>query len=207
MAQKYDRRRYGYTDGSLAYDLDALARERALEEAGRVEEDRREPAAAPRRQPVARPVAKLSPLVLVCAALLAGLVVVLLMGYVRLTEVTADITQLKREMSQQEERHVALLTQYEKTFDLATVKRVAEEEGMKSPSAVRWSIWSCRPATAPWCTAATQARRWRASRRPSPTQPKPWWNISADPPHIVGIQKRSKKGTSCSFLWYNSHVL
>ena len=47
MAQKYDRRRYGYTDGSLAYDLDALARERALEEAGRVEEDRREPAAAP----------------------------------------------------------------------------------------------------------------------------------------------------------------
>ena len=68
-----------------------------------------------------------------CAALLAGLVVVLLMGYVRLTEVTADITQLKREMSQQEERHVALLTQYEKTFDLATVKRVAEEEGMKKP--------------------------------------------------------------------------
>ena len=133
MAQKYDRRRYGYTDGSLAYDLDALARERALEEAGRVEEDRREPAAAPRRQPVARPVAKLSPLVLACAALLAGLVVVLLMGYVRLTEVTADITQLKREMSQQEERHVALLTQYEKTFDLATVKRVAEEEGMKKP--------------------------------------------------------------------------
>ena len=52
MAQKYDRRRYGYTDGSLAYDLDALARERALEEAGRVEEERREPAAAPRRQPV-----------------------------------------------------------------------------------------------------------------------------------------------------------
>ena len=135
MAQKYDRRRYGYTDGSLAYDLDALARERALEEAGRVEEDRREPAAAPRRQPVARPVAKLSPLVLACAALLAGLVVVLLMGYVRLTEVTADITQLKREMSQQEERHVALLTQYEKTFDLASIKEAAEAAGMSKPSA------------------------------------------------------------------------
>ena len=36
MAQKYDRRRYGYTDGSLAYDLDALARERALDDAGRM---------------------------------------------------------------------------------------------------------------------------------------------------------------------------
>ena len=133
MAQKYDRRKYGYTDGSLAYDLDALARERALDDAGRMEQERRETVQAPRRQPVARPAAKPSPLVLVCAAALAGLVVVLLMGYVRLTEVTSDITQLKREITQQEERHVALLTQYEKTFDLATVKRVAEESGMRKP--------------------------------------------------------------------------
>ena len=36
---------------------------------------------------------------------------------------------------QLEERHVALLTQYEKTFDLATVKRVAEEAGMTKPTA------------------------------------------------------------------------
>ena len=135
MAQKYDRRRYGYMDGSLAYDLDALARERALDDAGRMEEERRESVAAPRRQPAARPVAKLSPLILACAAVLVGLVVVLLMGYVRLTEVSADITQLKEEMGQLEERHVTLLTQYEKTFDLATVKRVAEEEGMRKPTA------------------------------------------------------------------------
>ena len=115
MAQSNDRRRYGYTDGSLAYDLDALARERALDDAGRMEPQRREPVAAPRRQSVARPAAKLSPLVLACAAVLTGLVVVLLMGYVRLTEVSADISQIKTEMGQLEERHVALLTQYEKT--------------------------------------------------------------------------------------------
>ena len=30
---------------------------------------------------------------------------------------------------------MALLTQYEKTFDLATVKRVAEEAGMTRPTA------------------------------------------------------------------------
>ena len=135
MAQSNDRRRYGYTDGSLAYDLDALARERALDDAGRMEPQRREPVAAPRRQSVARPAAKLSPLVLACAAVLTGLVVVLLMGYVRLTEVSADISQIKTEMGQLEERHVALLTQYEKTFDLATVKRVAEEAGMTKPTA------------------------------------------------------------------------
>lgn len=134
MAQSNDRRRYGYTDGSLAYDLDALARERALDDAGRMEPQRREPVAAPRRQSVARHAAKLSPLVLACAAVLTGLVV-LLMGYVRLTEVSADISQIKTEMGQLEERHVALLTQYEKTFDLATVKRVAEEAGMTKPTA------------------------------------------------------------------------
>lgn len=89
----------------------------------------------PRRQSVARPAAKLSPLVLACAAVLTGLVVVLLMGYVRLTEISADISQIKTEMGQLEERHVALLTQYEKTFDLATVKRVAEEAGMTKPTA------------------------------------------------------------------------
>ena len=135
MARSNDRRRYGYMDGSLAYDLDALARERALDDAGRMEPQRREPVAAPRRQSVARPAAKLSPLVLACAAVLTGLVVVLLMGYVRLTEVSADISQIKTEMGQLEERHVALLTQYEKTFDLATVKRVAEEAGMTKPTA------------------------------------------------------------------------
>ena len=133
MAQKYDRRRYGYTDGSLAYDLDALARERALDDAGRMDGDRRQ-SAAPRRQTAARPAAKPSPLILACAAVLAGLVVVLLMGYVRLTEVSADITQIKTEMGKLEEQHVALLTQYEKTFDLATVKRVAEEAGMRKPT-------------------------------------------------------------------------
>ena len=128
MAQSNDRRRYGYTDG-------ALARERALDDAGRMEPQRREPVAAPRRQSVARPAAKLSPLVLACAAVLTGLVVVLLMGYVRLTEVSTDISQIKTEMGELEERHVALLTQYEKTFDLATVKRVAEEAGMTKPTA------------------------------------------------------------------------
>ena len=38
-------------------------------------------------------------------------------------------------MGQLEERHVTLLTQYEKAFDLATVKRVSEEEGMRKPTA------------------------------------------------------------------------
>ena len=34
-----------------------------------------------------------------------------------------------------EDEHVALLTEYEKTFDLATIKAAAEEAGMSKPSA------------------------------------------------------------------------
>ena len=107
MAQSNDRRRYGYTDGSLAYDLDALRQRAHWMMPVAWSPQRREPVAAPRRQSVARPAAKLSPLVLACAAVLTGLVVVLLMGYVRLTEVSTDISQIKTEMGQLEERHVA----------------------------------------------------------------------------------------------------
>lgn len=135
MANRDDRRRFSYMDGSLAYDLNSLARERALDEAGRMDEVRRaEPVAAPRRQPAARPAAKVSPLTITCAAVLTGLVIVLLMGYVRLTEVSAGISEMKTEIGQLQEQHVSLLTQYEKTYDLATIKQVAEEAGMKKPT-------------------------------------------------------------------------
>ena len=44
------------------------------------------------------------------------------------------ISELKREISALEEEHVALLTAYERTFDLATVKAAAEAAGMSKPS-------------------------------------------------------------------------
>jgi len=79
--------------GNLAYDLDALVRERALEEAGRMPEQprpqpqrRSEPAQRPRQQAAAQPKVQVSPLVLGCVAVLAVMVVALLMGYVKLTQ-------------------------------------------------------------------------------------------------------------------------
>ena len=135
MAQNDKKRRYGYTDGSLAYDLDALVRERALEEAGRPEPQRApEPAARPQRRPAARPAARLSPLTLAGAAVVMVMTVVLLLGYVQLTKISANVTEMKNEISALQEEHISLLTAYERTFDMTTIKETAEAAGMKKPS-------------------------------------------------------------------------
>ena len=78
--------RHGATYGSLAYDLDALAREKQLDEAGKLPQKKVRPA------------------------------------------------QPEVQISALEEQHIALLTEYERTFDLATVKAAAEAAGMSKPS-------------------------------------------------------------------------
>ena len=79
MAER-KRRPEGPVYGNLAYDLDALVRERALEEAGRMPEQPRperrreaEVVQRPRTQTAAQPKAQVSPLVLGSAAVDAGL--------------------------------------------------------------------------------------------------------------------------------------
>ena len=133
MAQPY---RKNAVYGSLAYDLDALARERQLEDAGKLPQHQPapQPQPLPRRQTQARAAARPSPLVALGTVVLLALVVVLMLGYVTLTDVSSSVSSIKREIEALDEQHVALLTEYEKTFDLATVKRVAEEAGMKKPT-------------------------------------------------------------------------
>ena len=65
----------------------------------------------------------------------SGIVMVLLLGYVQLTAVSNNVSTIKKELATLEDEHVALLTEYEKTFDLATIKAAAEEAGMSKPSA------------------------------------------------------------------------
>ena len=139
---EYKRKPDSPVYGNLAYDLDALVRERALEEAGRMpEQPRPQPQRRPetqqrtRRQAAAQPKAQVSPLVLGCVAVLTAMVVVLLMGYVKLTQISGNISDMKQEMSRLNTEHVGLLTEYEQTFELATIKEVAQAAGMSKPSA------------------------------------------------------------------------
>ncbi len=136
------RKPNGPVYGNLAYDLDALVRERALEEAGRMPEQPRperrreqEVVQRPRTQTAAQPKAQVSPLVVGGIAVLAAMVVVLLMGYVQLTQISGNVAEMKSEMDRLNTEHVALLTEYEQTFELSTVKEAAEAAGMSKPSA------------------------------------------------------------------------
>ena len=67
-------------------------------------------------------------------AVVCALVMVLLYSYVQLTTVSNHVSTIKSELATLEEEHVSLLTEYEKTFDLATVKAAAEEAGMSKPT-------------------------------------------------------------------------
>lgn len=120
--------------GSLAYDLDALARERQLDDAGIITEKEAHPAPQPQRRP--RPQAKSHPQPLVVGSiiLLAAMVVVLMIGYVRLTAISSDVSDIKKHITELESENVSLLTEYERTYDLATVKKTAEKAGMAKPS-------------------------------------------------------------------------
>ena len=131
--------RHGATYGSLAYDLDALAREKQLDEAGKLPQKKARPAQpevqpVQRRQSAARAAVRPSPVLLLGTVLVVGMVIALMLCYVKLTGISDNVSSIKREISALEEEHVALLTAYERTFDLATVKAAAEAAGMSKPS-------------------------------------------------------------------------
>lgn len=130
---------HGATYGSLAYDLDALAREKQLDEAGKLPQKKVRPAQpevqpVQRRQTAARAAVRPSPVLLLGTVLVVGMVIALMLCYVKLTGISDNVSSIKREISALEEEHVALLTEYERTFDLATVKAAAEAAGMSKPS-------------------------------------------------------------------------
>jgi len=134
------RRRPGtMTNGNLAYDLDALVRERNLEEAGKVHEHERAPQVQPRprRQAAAEPRPKASPVLVGGIVILAAMVMALIMGYVQLTTISGNVTKLKSELAVLNDEHVSLLTRYEQTFDLATIKETAEAAGMTKPTSAQ----------------------------------------------------------------------
>ena len=130
---------HGATYGSLAYDLDALAREKQLDEAGKLPQKKVRPAQpevqpVQRRQTAARAAVRPSPVLLLGTVLVVGMVIALMLCYVKLTGISDNVSSIKREISALEEEHVALLMAYERTFDLATVKAAAEAAGMSKPS-------------------------------------------------------------------------
>ena len=134
-----------YVSGNLAYDYDYLERERRRraerEQREYAERRAREPAVRPqpRSKPAAQPKhrarQRVSPFAVLGSIAAAVMLVTLLMSYAELTAVSHDVVGMRRTLSALEDEHVALLSRYERTFDLAAIKEAAEAAGMAKPSA------------------------------------------------------------------------
>ena len=137
----------GRVVGDLAYDLNyeeprtaRRAAPRTRIETERRETRRAEPVRAPRKaaKPAARPRVrerqKVSGVLLLGFTALAALVVMVLMSYAQLTSISSDVVGMQKELKTLETEHIALLTQYERTFDLTKIKAAAAAAGMNKPS-------------------------------------------------------------------------
>lgn len=122
-------------NGSLAYDLDYEVRERELRHAGelprRREQEKAKVHSAPKVQVRERQHVSLFSVLGVSAVI--GMAVLLLMSYIQLTVLSADTVELKSQLSTLETENVTLTAEYERMFDLATVKEAAEAAGMGKP--------------------------------------------------------------------------
>ncbi len=145
---KRPRRRYstpGVVNDNLARKLDSKELERRLERSGQLDFDqqyrkRKETEAelmACRRakaKAAMRPAQKVSIKALLGFAAVAVLMMALLLCYIKINAISRSIVQMKNQISELKVEQVALLTQYEQAFDLATVKEAAEAAGMTQPS-------------------------------------------------------------------------
>ena len=130
--------RGGRVVGNLAYDERYAERRAPRRESEQREQPREEFIRPPRRQekktarPRVRERQRVSGVLVLGFAALAALVV--LMSYAQLTSISADVVSMQKELKTLDAEHVALLTQYERTFDLETVKAAAAAAGMNKPS-------------------------------------------------------------------------
>ena len=63
-----------------------------------------------------------------------GLALLVLMSYVQLTMLSAETVKLQGQLEELESENVSLTAQYQRMFDMASVKEAAEAAGMSKPS-------------------------------------------------------------------------
>ena len=124
--------------GSLAYDLDFAEKEYRLQHAGEEQKKVVRPVEKQeqRRHAAARPARALaiSPSLLICGVAILGVLLVTILGYVALNQVSTEIVELKEQVAVLRQENVDLTTKHELTFDLSTIKLQAEKYGMSKPS-------------------------------------------------------------------------
>lgn len=132
---------YGRVVGNLAYDFDREEQQPRRTAPRRAAAPPPRAAEKPAPRPAPKPVVRLrerervSPVLVLGLVLLSVMTVALLTGYASLAAVSSDVVAAQKELSALRDENVALLTDYERTFDIDTVKAAAEAAGMSKPSA------------------------------------------------------------------------
>ena len=169
--QRY--RRVNAVEGNLARKLDSRELERRLESSGQLDFDRqyrrRQETEAERRsrqraqaKAAVRPAQRVSAAAVLGFLSVAALMVGLLVCYARINAVSQSIVKMKAEISQLQEEQAVLLTQYERSFDLTTVKAAA---GLLLPSPLRMTLMaSSRCILAIWLPICRRVMENRSSR-------------------------------------------
>ena len=143
MASAAKDLRYRYSvNGSLAHDLDWEIRERELRHAGELPRPKAEPQVQPRRSTRTKTETRvevrerqgIAYSTVVGCAIALGMAIMVLFNYIQLTALSSETVSLKNDLSQLQTQNVSLTTQYERMFDLSTVKEAAEKAGMTKPS-------------------------------------------------------------------------
>ena len=126
-------------NGSLAYDLDYAAREQELHHAGEAAAPKKKAKTKARsaRRVLVRARQTVSPLTLLSVTAIMGLCLVVLLNYVQLTLLSAEMVELQSQLEELETENVALTSQYQRMFDMASVKEAAEAAGMAKPSSTQ----------------------------------------------------------------------
>ena len=141
--KKYDTP--GTANDNLARKLDSRELERRLERSGQVDFDqqyrqRRETEAErgsrqrAKAKAAVRPAQKVNILAVLAFFGIAALTVGVLLCYIQLNAISRNIVRMKTEITALEVEQVGLLTKYEQSFDLTSVKEAAESYGMVQPS-------------------------------------------------------------------------
>lgn len=145
---KRDPRSYrtpGVVNGNLAHDLDLHELERRLERSGQLDfdkqyrqhqETRADQLSRERRESRAtvRQAQKVPVAAVIGSGVLAVLAVMVVICQAQINAISSDIVSMKQDIHELEIEQIALQTQYEQAFDLASVKEAAEAAGMHQPS-------------------------------------------------------------------------
>ena len=123
------------TNGSLAYDLDYAGRE--LPHAGKAHKSKGKTKARAIPKVDLRERQYISKIAFLSVAGIMGLALVVLLHYVQLTLLSAEVVELQGQLEELETENTHLKAQYEQMFDVASVKEAAEAAGMSKPSSTQ----------------------------------------------------------------------